>query len=147
MKTSIFIIILLFLSSCISHTEYSGYSLEEKKLSELEVNKSSKQQVLEILGNPSTVSSFNNNEWYYISAIKEYTSFFQPKVLEQKSFLLTFNNDDILISINSYDRTQMNKIKFSSEYTMTEGDNLGIIKQFIGNIGRFKSNKRRPNLE
>ena len=68
----ILIIVFILISSCSTNkvVKNHGTSFIKNKSKDLVVNKSNKNDVLEILGPPSTKSSFDDNIWVYIETKK-----------------------------------------------------------------------------
>ena len=66
------ILYIIFLSLIVSNcafkkvVKHHGVPFLEKKQSSLMVNKTNKNDILKILGNPSTKSKFDNDIWIYI---------------------------------------------------------------------------------
>ena len=46
--------------------KHHGVSFLEKKQKNLVINESNKNEIIDLLGNPSTRSKFNNDVWIYI---------------------------------------------------------------------------------
>ena len=100
----------------------------------------SKADVMRRLGSPSTTSQFGKESWYYIASRKETLAFFAPKVVDQEVLRITFD-DDIVDAVEYYDQAQAKDIEITERVTPTSGQELGLVEQLLGNIGKF--NKRR----
>ena len=80
-------------------SEIHGVPFLEKKQASLIVNKSNKNDIKKILGNPSTKSKFDNDIWIYIerkqtqSALKNLG---KMKINENNVLVLEINNYGIL---------------------------------------------------
>ena len=61
-------------------------------LAELEIGALSKQQVEEMFGSPSSVSTFGSENWYYISERTETTAFYAPEVVDRKVVVISFDD-------------------------------------------------------
>ena len=122
---NIFIIFLIFISSCTANkvVKNHGNSFVESKSQELTVNKSNKNDILDVLGPPSTKSSFDNSTWIYIETKKTNTSIFKlgKKKTEQNNVLiLQLNNMGLLKSMDFFDMAKMNDIEFTKKVTSSE---------------------------
>ena len=114
----ILIIVFILISSCSTNkvVKNHGTSFIKNKSKDLVVNKSNKNDVLEILGPPSTKSSFDDNIWVYIETKKTSTSIFKlGKRNTEKSNILILQLDDLglIKTKNFYDLAKMNEIEFS----------------------------------
>ena len=93
----ILIIIFILISSCSTNkvVKNHGTSFIKNKSKDLVVNKSNKNDILEILGPPSTKSSFDDNIWIYIETKKTSTSIFKlgKRNTEKNNILILQLND------------------------------------------------------
>ena len=95
----LYIILLTFvLSNCSFKpvVKHHGVPFLEKKQSDLIVNKSNKNEIKKILGNPSTTSKFDNDIWIYIERKQT-----QSK-LSNLGRMKIFKNDVLVLEIDSY---------------------------------------------
>ncbi|MGH6933416.1 MAG: outer membrane protein assembly factor BamE [Dongiaceae bacterium] len=96
-----------------------------------------KQQVAEILGTPSTLGTFDDKIWYYVSKRTETVAFFQPKVTDQQVVVITFDDLDMVEDVKLYGLEDALAIQPVARETPTYGQELTIIQQLLGNVGRF----------
>ena len=76
--------------------KHHGVPFLEKKQSMLIVNKANKNDILKILGNPSTKSKFDNDIWIYIERKQT-----QSKI-KNLGRMKIFKNDVLVLEINDY---------------------------------------------
>ena len=82
-----------------------------------------KNDIINIIGPPSSISSFDNNKWFYIQRIKTNQSLFKlgVKKIEKNNILVVkFNNRGILNDKKILNIKDMNDIKFSKDITEKE---------------------------
>ena len=94
MKKLLFFIILIGLTNCkLNEVNKTHGSLNlDKKHKKLELSVSNKNDIVILLGPPSTVSQFDNNTWYYIERKVTNTSIFtlgREKVLKNNVLVLS----------------------------------------------------------
>ena len=116
------LIILLFISSCTTNKVINnhGISLIDKKYKELVINKTNKNDIVEIMGPPSTISSFDDNILIYIERKKTSTSVFKlgkRKIIKNNVLIAKFNNLGILEKKEFYKLDDMNQIEFANSIT------------------------------
>ena len=103
-------------------SELHGVPFLENKQSSLIVNKSNKNDIKKILGNPSTKSKFDNDIWIYIerkqtqSALKNLG---KMKINENNVLVLELNNYGILTKKNFYNKDDMMNLKLVKSTTET----------------------------
>ena len=118
----ILIIFLFLISSCTTNKviKHHGINSLEKKQSKLIINETNKNDILKMLGPPSTKSTFNNDVWIYIERKKTNRSIFKlgnQKIEKNNVVVLEINNKGILSKKEIYDTANMNKYKFSKKKT------------------------------
>ena len=116
------IIIFIITSSCSSNKVVNSHGVLslEKKSKKIILNISNSNDIIEILGPPSTKSSFNDNTWIYIERKKTNQSIFKlgKKRIERNNVLVVqLDNKGILKQKDFYNLNKMNKVKFTKEIT------------------------------
>ena len=118
----ILILLLFFTLSCslnkVKNTH--GVLSLENKINKIKINKSNKNDIIEIFGPPSTKSTFDNNLWIYIERKKSNRSIFAlgtKKTTKNNVAILEIDNKGLLKSKIIYDIDKMNKYKFSESTT------------------------------
>ena len=118
-----YIIILLFIITSCSNNKIEkshGTSLIDKKSKKLIEFQSNQNDILMMLGPPSTKSTFNNQIWIYVERKEVSMSLFKLGKRElKKNNVLVVELDDngILLKKNLFDINKMNDIKFSEQIT------------------------------
>ena len=125
MNKIFFITIIFLISNCTLNdvVKHHGVHFLDKKQKKLVVNGTNKNDIISILGPPSTKSTFDNNIWIYIERKKSNRSIFAlgtKKTVKNNVAVLEINNKGLLKSKKIYDLEKMNKYKFSENTTETE---------------------------
>ncbi len=105
----------------------------EKKQKNLKINYTNKNDIYELIGPPSTKSSFDNDIYIYIerkTTGTKLTKLGKKKLLVNDVLVLEIDNKGILLSKKFYNKDDMNKINF--EETITGVDYSK--KSFIFNV-------------
>jgi outer membrane protein assembly factor BamE (lipoprotein component of BamABCDE complex) len=102
---------------------------------------SSKEEVMQALGSPSSTSDFGEETWYYISGKQEREAFFAPKIIDQHVTRIVFAADGTVARMENFKQSDGKKIEIVEKETPTEGHKLGVIEQILGNVGRFNKKK------
>ena len=126
------------MSACSPIADTRGNLPLEAAIKSIAQGKQNRNQVVAILGSPSTKASFGKQEiWYYIGKRTETLAFLEPTLLERKILAIKFDNRGIVQTIASYDATAGKPVNLVDRVTPTMGSELGILEQIIGNLGRF----------
>jgi len=100
----------------------------EKKQQSLIINKANKNDIIKVLGNPSTTSKFNNDVWIYIERKQT-----QSK-LKNFGKMKIFKNDTLVLELDSY-----GVLKKKDFYNINDFEDIKISKDITGS--KFRKNK------
>ena len=142
-----FFTFLFLLSSCSQSQVVDGQYPPQYNLKEIIVGDHSKDDVLDILGTPSTIPSFDKNKWFYIEITREKIAFLKPKLISQKVLQIDFDNEDLVSGIETYSLKDGNIIAMNEDKTLTQGKKLTIWEQLFssyGNLGDRGGGANRP---
>jgi outer membrane protein assembly factor BamE (lipoprotein component of BamABCDE complex) len=159
MKKIIFLTLLLIISNCKLKPVEKNHGLHylDKKFKNLEVNRSNKNDILEMLGPPSTKSNFDNDLWIYIERKHKNQSIFKlgaKKIDVNNIIILEIDNRGLLVKKDLYDKDDMNALKFSNDSTNTIYRKDQFIYNFLSSLRqkvndplgkRKKGGNRRDN--
>jgi outer membrane protein assembly factor BamE (lipoprotein component of BamABCDE complex) len=98
-------------------------------------------QVSQLLGSPSSVGTFNNRTWYYIGRKTETVAFLAPELTEQQVLVVKFDDTGVVQNLEKRGIEIAQDISMNSNETPTAGHSLGFFEQLFGNIGRFSGKK------
>ena len=101
-KKYLFIALVLLLASCSPIIENRGYVFEEKLLDQIKVNETISNDVMDILGSPSTTSAIDASTWYYIYSKAETVAFYHPTVTDRRVLAVSFGDDDKVNNLKYY---------------------------------------------
>ena len=68
----------LGLSGCASRLDTRGNLLDPEKVLEIQPGELTREEVVEILGSPSSITAFGSDTWYYIAQRTEKSRCFRP---------------------------------------------------------------------
>jgi len=109
----------------------------EKKQASLIVNKTNKNDIRKILGNPSTTSKFDNDIWIYIERKQTQSNFKnlgKMKIYKNHVLLLEINNYGILKKKEFYNMDDMNDIKMVEATTESGFQKKSFIYDFMSSM-------------
>ncbi|MEC7488582.1 MAG: outer membrane protein assembly factor BamE [Pseudomonadota bacterium] len=123
-----------------SPTMYNHGNFPENELiKSIQIGKHSREQVTSILGPPSTVATFDQETWFYVSSKKSVVAFLQPKLIERNIFIVRFDPAGIVQKLEHLDKKDGRDIHIVERKTPTSGKELTFLEQLVGNIGRFSN--------
>ncbi len=125
------------LASCSPKTEVRGNLPRDYQLEQLQVGRSTQQEVAELLGSPSTIGTFESTTWYYISRRTEQWAFLPKEVAIQKIVVLYFDEQGMLLRVEEYNEDDIRQVAHVERETPTAGHSMTVLEQLFGNLGRF----------
>ena len=144
---TIFIILIATSCSVKPIDNYHGVAFLEKKQKELLINKSNKNDIIKILGAPSTESILEDDLWIYIENRKSKSSILKlgkEIILTSNVLVLEIDKKGILKSKKFFNIDDQNELSFSkSETAMSDKDSFiyGVISSLKQKIDSPKRNK------
>jgi outer membrane protein assembly factor BamE (lipoprotein component of BamABCDE complex) len=135
------IVTCLAVAGCAARIDSRGNLPDEEALARIKIGDVSKTEVQEILGSPSSVAAFNDNEWYYISKKTETVAFYRPKVVERQVLILRFDQKGVLKEMEALDQNAGREVELVKRETATAGNEITVLQQLFGNFGRFNKDK------
>ena len=147
-KISYFIFVILIATSCSLKPvdNYHGVAFLEEKQKELLINTSNKNDILKILGAPSTESIIEDDLWIYIENRKSRSSLLKlgkGVVVTNNVLVLEINKKGLLKNKKFYNIDDQNEIQFNKDTTkMSEKDSFvyGVISSLRQKIDSPKRN-------
>ena len=135
----IFLIISLFFSACtLKKVEnHHGVHFLSKKQHKLIINKSNKNDILKLLGSPSTTSTFDNDVWIYIERKTDNSSLIKlgtERIIVNNVLILEINNKGLLTNKEFLDLKNMQKIKFTGKITDSKYKKNTFIYDFLSSL-------------
>jgi outer membrane protein assembly factor BamE (lipoprotein component of BamABCDE complex) len=125
------------LAGCEEQVDVRGNLPDAKLLTEIRPGKTTRAEVADILGAPSTTATFEKEIWYYIGGKVKTVAFFKPELLNRNVITVRFDKTGVVEQIEKDDATDEKPIVLVERETPTRGKDLTIIQQLIGNLGRF----------
>ena len=128
----------LSLAGCIGYDGdlQRGYVADDRLLEQVKVG-SSAEQVLVVLGTPTSTSTVGGSAWYYISQTTDRVAFYKPRVIKRDVVAIKFDPaDEKVASVNTYTLRDGKVIAYNGRETPTRGREMTILEQLLGNVGR-----------
>ena len=123
-----FVFLLIFIINCSGNkvSNYHGTKLLEMKYKEIKVNVSNKNDLLQIIGPPSTISDFDENKWFYFERLKTNQSLIKlgNQVIKKNNILVVeLNKKGILKNKYLLDLNNMNDVNYLKSITSKDFKN------------------------
>ena len=135
----ILLLSLILISSCTLNKviHHHGVHNLEKKQTKLKINYTNKNDIIELMGPPSTKSSFNNDVYIYIerkTSGTKITKLGKKQLVKNDVLVLEIDKTGILLSKKFYNKDDMNKIKFDENETGINYSQKSFIYNFLSSL-------------
>ncbi|MBV9523458.1 MAG: outer membrane protein assembly factor BamE [Alphaproteobacteria bacterium] len=132
------------LAACAPVVDQRGNLPDDTKLAQIQPGVTTKEAVSQLLGTPSSIATFSDKTWYYISRRTSQTAFFDPKILDQQVVVVAFDDGGVVRDVERRGLADARPIEPSARVTPSAGHELGILEQLVGNLGRFNTEGSGP---
>ncbi len=144
-----FVFLFLFTLNCSSNkvSNNHGFKSLQEKFKKITINKTNKNDMIKIIGPPSSVSNFNKNKWFYIERMKTNQSIFKlgiKKINKNNILIVEFNNKGILKDKKILKLNDMNDIKYVKAITEKDFKQNNILFNILSSL-REKANAPTKN--
>ncbi len=120
----------LLLGGCITQTYQRGYLLPDGALEQIQLG-ASQEQVLIVLGTPSTVATVNGEVFYYISQKAQQTSFLPQREVDRRVIAVYFDKGRKVERLANYGIRDGRLFDFISRTTPTGGQELNYVQYIL----------------
>ncbi len=128
------VLLALALAGCAGETFQRGYVLPEGALEQIPLG-ASQEQVLLVLGTPSTVATVSGEAFYYISQKADRPiAFMRTKVSDQRVIAVYFSKDRRVRRVAEYGLRDGHVFDFVTQTTPTGGNDISVITTIINNL-------------
>jgi outer membrane protein assembly factor BamE (lipoprotein component of BamABCDE complex) len=124
----------LSLGGCFGETFQRGYVLPDGALEQIRLG-ASQEQVLIVLGTPSTVATVSGEAFYYISQRAERSISFMPATItDQRVVAVYFDKDRRVARVAAYGIKDGKVFDFISRTTPTAGSDINFVKAMMDSL-------------
>ncbi len=134
-----FIIIFLCIANCSFNKaiKHHGVNFLEKKQEKLILKTTNKNDIIKILGPPSTKSTFDNDVWIFIerkTTTKKLFKLARKKILVNNVLVLEIDSYGLLVKKEFYNMEKMNDLDFSKRTTETTYTKKSFVYDFMSSM-------------
>ncbi len=133
------IFIFTFITYCSGNkvSNYHGSKSLDTKYSQIKINKTNKNDLIIILGPPSSISDFNKNKWFYLERLKTNQSIIKlgtQKIKKNNVLIVELNKNGILKEKKLLNLKDMNDVKYLKDTTSKEFKNSEFFSGIIDSL-------------
>jgi len=130
------LVVATLIAGCAQTVNTRGQVILPSRLAQIQPGTTTRQDVLQLLGSPSTQGTLNDNRWYYVTSTVGSSSFNPYDLKSRQVVVIDFDpKTDIVASLTQKGKTDGKDVSPVEATTPTHGQSLGIVDQFMGNLG------------
>ena len=135
----ILILSFILLASCSLNkvVHHHGVHNLEKKQTKLRINYTNKNDIIKLIGPPSTQSTFDNDIYIYIerkTSSSKLTKLGKKKLIKNDVLVLEIDNTGMLLSKKFYNKNDMKNITFDQNITGINYSKKSFIYNFLSSV-------------
>ncbi len=124
------------LGGCATIKDHRGYIVDGALLDSVQSGIDNRTSVEKMLGRPSFVSQFGQQDWYYISTNTRQAAFNSPHTTEQLLVRIAFDEKGNVAAVDRQGAEKVARISPDGDKTPTLGRNRSFLEDLFGNIGQ-----------
>jgi len=128
-------------AGCTQQVNTRGNLVEDRRLDQITPAVSTREDVRATLGPPTTAAVFDDSVWYYVGQRTRQRAFLAPTVTERRILRVAFDETGLVTEVDELDLQDARDVELVERETPTRGREIGILEQFLGNLGRFNTNE------
>ena len=136
------VLLAVSLSACEGRVAARGNLPDADRLAEIKPGEVTRDEVAEILGTPSTVATFGDEAWFYVSELTETVAFLAPAVRERKVVIVLFDQKGVVTGVETKGLDAAVAVSPVGRKTPTVGKELTVLEQLVGNFNRLRNKNK-----
>ncbi len=125
-----------FIAGCTETVNTRGQVILPSRLAQIQPGTTTRQDVLQLLGSPSTQGTLNDNRWYYVTSTVGSTSLNPHNLKTRQVVVIDFDPaTDTVLTLTEKGKQDGKEVAPAEAQTPTHGQSLGIVDQLMGNLG------------
>ncbi len=111
-----------------------GNQIEPQALAQIKPGVTTKDQVQNLIGSPSSVAAFDANTWYYMSKRSEQWAFLSPIVLEEEIVQIDFDGKGVVTSMRKYGEDDTKSVAMVDRTTPSRGKSITVVDEIYNTL-------------
>lgn len=125
------------IAACAPTFRVHGYAPSESELSQIEVRRDTRETVEAAFGRPAAAGLMTDGAWYYVQSRYRHVGARAPEEIERQVLAITFDAQGRVENIRRFGLEEGRVVVLSERVTESSVRSLGLIRQLLGNLGRF----------
>jgi|TARA_B000000475_G_scaffold213964_1_gene176162 outer membrane protein assembly factor BamE (lipoprotein component of BamABCDE complex) len=128
---------LLLIGACSPTFKNHGYVPSRAELNQLKVGKSSKENVKNLFGSPSSIGLVQDDRWFYLYTRIKNFMYRSPEIVERQLVVVTFTSNGLLENIERFELQDQEVVVLSRRITESGIKGMSLIQQLLNSAGNY----------
>lgn len=120
--------LVLALGACSPTVDNRGNLLTQDEVATVRPGETTRQQLLQNFGSPSSIDAFDENTWYYIGRREERWAFLNPEVTDHRVVVVRMNEQGIVQNVRTIGIEETRDIEVVERTTPTRGQEPSLVQ-------------------
>ena len=131
--------LVLVLAACAPVYRNHGYVPLDSELADVKVGESTRQDVADFIGRPSSVGMMTDGGWYYVgSRFKSYGAY-EDREVDRQVVAVSFDDKGVVSNVERFGQDKGRVVVISRRVTESNIKGVGFLRQLMGNLGRISA--------
>ena len=130
-------------AACNPISDNLGNRALKENVDQVQAGRTTKAEVVRLLGSPSNVAAFDANTWYYISARQVQYAFLRPRTTDQHVVAIRFDESGVVKDLKQLGMEDAQATTYVGRTTPTRGGEPGVLRSLYDTIMRGPINRSK----
>ncbi len=131
------VVALVALAACAPVYENHGYAPPPDVLSDIEVGRDTRADIVAKVGQPTAEGALGDDAWYFVQSRFRHYGWRAPEEVDREVVAISFNPSGTVANVERFGLEQGRVVPISREVTDSTVRDSGFLRQLFGNIGQF----------
>lgn len=129
----------LVLAGCTAIYRDHGYVPLDEDLAQIEVGKTSREQVAELVGRPASSGVLEGSGWYYVGSRWKYLGGRAPQEIDRQVVAISFDDKGSVSNVERFGLEAGEVVVLSRRVTDSNIKGVTFVRQLMGSLGRVSA--------
>lgn len=128
-------------AGCTAVYHNHGYVPNDDELAQIEVGKSTQQDVASAIGRPSSTGLLKGAGWFYVGSRWKHQGARAPQEIDRQVVAVSFDEAGVVENVERFGLERGEVVVLSRRITKSNIKGISLIRELLGSIGRVSAGK------
>ena len=139
MRRGALTLVLVLAAACAPVYRNHGYVPLDSELADVKVGESTRQDVADFIGRPSSTGMMTDSGWYYVGSRFKAFGAYEDREVDRQVVAVTFDEQGTVSNVERLGMDKGRVVVISRRVTESNIRSIGFLRQLLGNIGRISA--------